>query len=338
MKSKHFILLLIISAILIVGTIPLAFEIDTRDKYYQIVITNETPTIKEAIKKSTEIITESVLDDLTKELKDRYWLYDVNKIEEGATFETFLSIPENYLVNKKDLEMAINVPERKVYLYQNYDDEKILLKKYSCAVGKAEYKTPIGPRKISYIKWNPWWYPPPSEWAKKEKITPPGPKNPLGKVAMVLGDCLNLHGTNSPQSIGRVISHGCMRMHNADAIEIAAFLQKNDSASEFDKNSFINKTFNYAMKKPIPVNIIYETVILDEENLTILPDIYEFGKNTEETVLNKLEDEGFDLKKVDRKKISLALKNSGLKKQTLPLAELIKEEIAWEETETTLIH
>jgi lipoprotein-anchoring transpeptidase ErfK/SrfK len=31
-----------------------------------------------------------------------------------------------------------------------------------------------------------------------------------------------IHGTNSPGSIGRFVSHGCIRMHNADIMELYA--------------------------------------------------------------------------------------------------------------------
>ena len=47
------------------------------------------------------------------------------------------------------------------------------------------------------------------------------PNNPMG--AAVLG--LNhgnyaIHGTNNPASIGGFVSHGCIRMHNADVLDL----------------------------------------------------------------------------------------------------------------------
>jgi len=53
-------------------------------------------------------------------------------------------------------------------------------------------------------------------------VIPPGsPRNPMG--AAVLG--LNrgnyaIHGTNNPASIGGYVSHGCIRMHNADVLDL----------------------------------------------------------------------------------------------------------------------
>ena len=52
-----------------------------------------------------------------------------------------------------------------------------------------------------------------------------GPDNPLGARAMYLfqggRDTLyRIHGTNEPRSIGRAVSSGCIRMLNADVIDL----------------------------------------------------------------------------------------------------------------------
>jgi lipoprotein-anchoring transpeptidase ErfK/SrfK len=54
---------------------------------------------------------------------------------------------------------------------------------------------------------------------------PGGPTNPLGARALYLyqngRDTLyRIHGTNEPQSIGRAVSSGCIRMLNADVIDL----------------------------------------------------------------------------------------------------------------------
>jgi lipoprotein-anchoring transpeptidase ErfK/SrfK len=50
---------------------------------------------------------------------------------------------------------------------------------------------------------------------------PPGPSNPLGVRAIYLGwSEYRIHGTNMPWSIGRASSSGCIRMHNADVIDL----------------------------------------------------------------------------------------------------------------------
>ena len=48
-----------------------------------------------------------------------------------------------------------------------------------------------------------------------------GPGNPLGARALYLGNTnYRIHGTNNPASIGTQVSSGCIRMRNADVIDL----------------------------------------------------------------------------------------------------------------------
>ena len=79
-------------------------------------------------------------------------------------------------------------------------------------------------------KW-PSWYPPKEMQERDARARefangmPGGPDNPLGARALYLyqngRDTLyRIHGTNEPQSIGRAVSSGCIRMLNADVIDL----------------------------------------------------------------------------------------------------------------------
>jgi lipoprotein-anchoring transpeptidase ErfK/SrfK len=47
------------------------------------------------------------------------------------------------------------------------------------------------------------------------------PRNPMGVAALTLhGSDYAIHGTNNPSSIGRFVSHGCIRMYNRDISEL----------------------------------------------------------------------------------------------------------------------
>jgi lipoprotein-anchoring transpeptidase ErfK/SrfK len=63
---------------------------------------------------------------------------------------------------------------------------------------------------------------PPWQASAGSAVIPGGsPQNPMG--AAVLGlDHGNyaIHGTNDPASIGGFVSHGCIRMHNADVLDL----------------------------------------------------------------------------------------------------------------------
>jgi lipoprotein-anchoring transpeptidase ErfK/SrfK len=48
-----------------------------------------------------------------------------------------------------------------------------------------------------------------------------GPGNPLGARAIYLGSSqYRIHGTNDPSTIGKFVSSGCIRMTNADVIDL----------------------------------------------------------------------------------------------------------------------
>ena len=54
---------------------------------------------------------------------------------------------------------------------------------------------------------------------------PGGPDNPLGSRALYLyagnkDTMYRIHGTNEPESIGRGVSSGCIRMRDIDAIDL----------------------------------------------------------------------------------------------------------------------
>jgi lipoprotein-anchoring transpeptidase ErfK/SrfK len=75
-----------------------------------------------------------------------------------------------------------------------------------------------------YIK--PAWSPP--DMIKRENpripnVIPSGsPANPMGAAALTLsgGNEYAIHGTNAPGSVGGFVSHGCIRMYNADVLDL----------------------------------------------------------------------------------------------------------------------
>ena len=99
---------------------------------------------------------------------------------------------------------------------------------YGVAIGTKAHPTPRGEFAVRRIIWNPRWVPPDSEWAKDAKPAEPGdPNNPMGKVKMFFREpTYYVHGTNAEESIGSAASHGCIRMRNADIIELARLVMK----------------------------------------------------------------------------------------------------------------
>lgn len=96
---------------------------------------------------------------------------------------------------------------------------------YPISVGRDGF-TWSGTEKISRIAEWPDWYPP-KEMRQRDPKLPEkmtgGIKNPLGAVAMYLGNSLyRIHGTNDRKSIGQAASSGCFRMLNEHAVHLAS--------------------------------------------------------------------------------------------------------------------
>jgi len=111
--------------------------------------------------------------------------------------------------------LLIDLSERRVYLYSN---DKVKAN-YTIAIGKTGWETPTGSFKVMQMKRDPSWRHP-----FTREVVPPGKDNPLGKrwIGFLKGDKydIGLHGTNEDHLIGKAVSHGCVRMHNKDAIAL----------------------------------------------------------------------------------------------------------------------
>ena len=106
--------------------------------------------------------------------------------------------------------IIVNTKKNTLNYYVNYT----LVKKFRCATGKAS--TPTPQRKttiVNKIKNRPYY---------KTGIPGGDPRNPLGKRWMGLnidgtqGSTYGIHGNNNEKSIGKNVSHGCIRMHNSE--------------------------------------------------------------------------------------------------------------------------
>lgn len=90
-----------------------------------------------------------------------------------------------------------------------------LVARYPIAVGQDGWETPAGTFEVVQMMKQPIWRHPITK-----EIVPPGKKNPLGSRWIgfwVDGEHqIGFHGTNEPNLIGAAVSHGCIRMHNAD--------------------------------------------------------------------------------------------------------------------------
>lgn len=95
--------------------------------------------------------------------------------------------------------------------------------RYGIGVGRKGF-TWSGVERISRKSEWPDWIPP-TEMIVRQPYLPRwvggGPGNPLGARALYLGNTdYRIHGTNNPASIGKRVSSGCIRMRDADVIDL----------------------------------------------------------------------------------------------------------------------
>ena len=122
----------------------------------------------------------------------------------------------------------------------------------------------------------------------------PGPTNSLGLVKLIFpnDDNVYLHGTEAPQLFNeeeRDLSHGCIRVQKP--ADLAAWALRHNPGWNLDRvNAAMNGSENnvtVVLEKPIPVLILYGTVIVDEKNnVFFFDDVYGYDKQLD-TALKK---------------------------------------------------
>jgi lipoprotein-anchoring transpeptidase ErfK/SrfK len=105
-------------------------------------------------------------------------------------------------------------------------DGKILAY-YVATIGSEHDPLPIGQEKVKDVLHNPvFHYDPQLFWnadpTDKKAAIQPGPRNPVGVVWIGLSkEHYGIHGTPAPGKVGHAESHGCIRLTNWNASELA---------------------------------------------------------------------------------------------------------------------
>ncbi len=128
---------------------------------------------------------------------------------------TLIRLPTvSVLPEVEPVGLVINIPEMRLYDFT----VKGLPEVFAIAIGDEIDNSLLGDFKVGNKRANPIWYVPASIRAEKPDLpaqVPPGPDNPLGDRWMNVGTTsYGIHGTNTPYSIGRLATHGCIRLYN----------------------------------------------------------------------------------------------------------------------------
>lgn len=97
-----------------------------------------------------------------------------------------------------EYSLVLSLSQRKMHLKKMGQ----VIKSYPVGIGKSATPTPPGHYKI------------------QSKVPNPGGVFGAMWMGLSLPD-YGIHGTNNPQSIGKQVSKGCIRMHNQDVLELS---------------------------------------------------------------------------------------------------------------------
>jgi hypothetical protein len=110
--------------------------------------------------------------------------------------------------------VLVNVRSHELIVHNN----GCFVKRYVIGAGK-DRSTPVGVFPVKNKLVNPTYYPPEGGIVKADD-----PANPLGTRWIDIGDSFGIHGTNEPDTVGKDLSRGCVRMRNDDVAEVYDFL------------------------------------------------------------------------------------------------------------------
>lgn len=175
------------------------------------------------------------------------------------------------------MEIVVNIPAGRLDVLQ--DGERI--RSYPVSVGLPRFATPTGQAGIQRMVWNPSWTPPESDWARDERPAAPGWSNPMGRVKMHLFRDYYVHGTpaRNERHLGRPASHGCIRMRNADVMELARLVLRADGSPVSDETldrlaANPGMTREMRLSGRVRVRIEYRLAELGSDSVTLHPDVY----------------------------------------------------------------
>jgi lipoprotein-anchoring transpeptidase ErfK/SrfK len=218
-----------------------------------------------------------------------------------------------------DTRVVVNIPAFRMDLFKDGS----LVKTYKVGIGYPEFPLPLGLRKAQTVIFNPSWTPPDSPWVATMKNATPGERiepgskdNPLGPIKIPIGLPSLIHGGKSPARIGKFASHGCVGLTTPQIKDFAMLLMQaaNNQVSQSEVEQYLadkTKTKSVKLDKVIPVELRYETIVLEDGKLHIYKDVYAQHTNTEENLRRVLEAQGArleDLSEDQRRQALDALK------------------------------
>ncbi|MBA3354248.1 MAG: L,D-transpeptidase family protein, partial [Blastocatellia bacterium] len=113
-----------------------------------------------------------------------------------------------------------------------------------------------------------------------------------GKVKIPLGYGYLIHQAKGPGDMGSLVSHGCVRVMQADLYDLAekivAARSLEVTPAQIATVKRNKKTLIAKLTPTVPVEITYDTIVVENGRLNIYPDVYNYKRNTVENVRKEL--------------------------------------------------
>jgi lipoprotein-anchoring transpeptidase ErfK/SrfK len=191
-----------------------------------------------------------------------------------------------------DTRVVVNAPAYRMDIFENGQ----LVKSYKVGIGYPEFPLPSGLRQAKEIIFNPTWTPPDEPWVEGsnkvkvgEKIEAGSKLNPLGIAKIPIGMPSLIHGGKRVEQIGGFASHGCvgltdlqLRDFTLDLAKLGGTQLTSQDVAEYGKNR--KETKNVKLNSTVPIELRYETIVVEDGKLHIYRDIYDMDTNNEESL------------------------------------------------------
>src|SRR2546428_2862202 len=125
-------------------------------------------------------------------------------------------------------------------------------------------------------------------------------ENPLGPIKIPIGMPSLIHGGKPLSKIGTFASHGCVGLTNTQVRDFAKLLAQASGTELSDKTIAAyaknkSKTGAVKLSRSVPVELRYETIVVEDGKLHIYRDVYDHNTNTEENLRTVLQANGTSL-------------------------------------------
>jgi lipoprotein-anchoring transpeptidase ErfK/SrfK len=270
---------------------------------------------------ATETITKLLGDEKARQLEAlvaEQWSRDSESSSEKTVTQTTAN--DSKVPNRvpSDSRIVVNAPAYRMDVF----DGGRLIKSYKIGIGYPQFPLPSGLRTARTIIFNPTWTPPDEPWVAKMKNVTAGEKveagsklNPLGPIKIPIGGPSLIHGGKPVAKLGTFASHGCVGLTTPQVQDFAKVLAQlgGGHLTDADITRYARdktETKQVKLANAIPVELRYETIVVEDGKLHIYRDVYDQDANTEENLRAVLDANGVrfdDLTEEQRAEILNAL-------------------------------